>query len=580
MTLMRLVVSYTLLFLSLLGISNAYAQVDMHDSLARARAVDYYFMRSVMLMQVDSVDQSMEMLEHCHAIDPSSSAVMYELSSFYMYLNRDSAAHELLNRIVDADPTNKYYNQALVNYYYKVGDKNSAIKVYEKLLGCTASKSDIYNSLFVLYTETDKYEDAVRVLEELERIEGYSDDFEITKLRLHVMMRDSARSVEVVKRLIEKSPDDMRYHTLLGDTYAMFGDYYKAYDAFNSVLSEENDNVFALTSLANLYLLQNNDSLYCVTTEKLLKSEKLDTKRRIETLFEYVRHKEATDAAYIIEFVKSMAELPYDRLELAEFYAQYLVYRKSPQESVVPVLEKILSLDPEHRASMLQLILYAADRKDYESVLKYADNALMYIPDMLELYYYKGLSSYFLGRKEESLDIYRLGLERRSDDCSYEIVTTVFTLLGDTYHELGYRAECMEAYDSALVYDPTSVNVLNNYAYYLAVENKQLERALNMSRKTIEAEPENPTYIDTYAWVLFKLGRYEEARAYADKLMSIEGDKGAVEYSHCGDIYAKCGDVDKAVEYWVKARDKGDSSSILKKKIKKRRYYNDKNKKK
>jgi tetratricopeptide (TPR) repeat protein len=130
------------------------------------------------------------------------------------------------------------------------------------------------------------------------------------------------------------------------------------------------------------------------------------------------------------------------------------------------------------------------------------------------------------------------------------------------------------------VYNPTSSNVLNNYAYCHALENKDLPRALEMSRKTIEEEPENPTYIDTYAWVLFMLERYEEARAYADKLMAIEGDKGSVEYLHCGDIYAKCGLLDKAVEFWIKAQESGDDSSILKKKIKNRRYYNEKKRKK
>ena len=47
-----------------------------------------------------------------------------------------------------------------------------------------------------------------------------------------------------------------------------------------------------------------------------------------------------------------------------------------------------------------------------------------------------------------------------------------------------------------------------------------------MSQKTILAEPDNATYVDTYAWVLFRLGRYEEAKAYADKL----GDKKSVLY--------------------------------------------------
>ena len=575
---MKKLVLHIVILLSLFSAAPLHAQKQQSDSdsIARARAVEYYFMQAVMLMQKDSVAQSMELLEHCHALDPNSSAVMYELASFYMYLDRDSAAHELLNRMVKSDPSNKYYNQVLVNYYYKTGDKDSAIKVYEAMLEKSASKGDIYQSLYTLYTETGQYDKAISALNEYGRIEGYNEDLEIHKLRLYVMKNDTAASFDVVNELIGRNPGDMRYVTLLGDTYELYGMYDNAHDAFETVLSAEPDDVYALSSLAALYRLQNNDTLYCATIERLLKSEKLDTKRRIETLLEYTRMKEASDTTYMMGFLKEMTELPFDRMELAEYYVQYLNYRKAPQDSIIPVLEKILRIEPEHRAAMLQMLVLAAERDDYESVIKYADNAMMYLPDLLELYYYKGISSYLLGKKEDCIEIFRQGLERRSEESSYEIVSTVFTQLGELYHEYGRIDECMQAYDSALVYDPSNINLLNNYAYYLSLEDKDLQRALEMSHKTITAEPDNPVYIDTYAWVLFKLERYEEARAFADKLLATEGDKSHVEYHHCGDIYAKCGNIDKAVEFWIKARDCGDDSKILRKKIKKRRYYNEK----
>jgi tetratricopeptide (TPR) repeat protein len=139
--------------------------------------------------------------------------------------------------------------------------------------------------------------------------------------------------------------------------------------------------------------------------------------------------------------------------------------------------------------------------------------------------------------------------------------------------------KCTVAYDSALVYNPRNLNVLNNYAYYLSLAGSELDKALEMSRRTIEAEPENSIYLDTYAWILFLLERYEEAKAYAEKLIGLNEEMGSVELHHCGDIYAKCGDIARAVEYWEKAAAAGDDSKILKKKIKKRKYYsNAKNK--
>jgi tetratricopeptide (TPR) repeat protein len=227
---------------------------------------------------------------------------------------------------------------------------------------------------------------------------------------------------------------------------------------------------------------------------------------------------------------------------------------------------------------MLQLLVYAIEDNDYSEVIRLCDNAMMYVPELLELYYYKGISTYLMGDKAVSIDVYRQGLANRGEEATDALVSTVYSLLGDTYHEFGMLEESKLAYDSALVYNPENINVLNNYAYYLALEGVELEKALEMSRKTIVAEPDNGIYLDTYAWLLFLLERYEEAKAYAEKLISLPDDMSSVEFHHCGDIFAKCGDIDRAVEFWQKAADAGDDSRILKKKIRKRKYYRNANK--
>jgi tetratricopeptide (TPR) repeat protein len=218
---------------------------------------------------------------------------------------------------------------------------------------------------------------------------------------------------------------------------------------------------------------------------------------------------------------------------------------------------------------------YAIERNDIAAVFRYADNAQPYCPEKLEIYYYKGFSSYMLGHKHESVAIYKEGLEKCSDDTSPEILSTVYSILGDTYHELDMMDECMQAYDSALVYDAENVGVLNNYAYFLALDNNDLDRALEMIRKAVSLKQDDVMFLDTYAWVLFKLERYEEAKAYAEKLISLGGDFSSDVFHHCGDIYAKCGDIEQAVRYWIMAQEAGDESKILAKKIQKRKYYND-----
>ena len=237
-------------------------------------------------------------------------------------------------------------------------------------------------------------------------------------------------------------------------------------------------------------------------------------------------------------------------------------------------------MEPENKMAQLQLLSYAIKRENYDEIISRADTAILYNPEMLQLYYYRGLASYLKKEPAQAAETFRQGLKRRSEDTEDELVAELYTLLGDTEHELGNHAATLEAYDSALVYNPNNVQVLNNYAYYLAQADSALDRAEEMSLITIKEEPDNPIYIDTYMWVLFKQKRYEEAKAYAEKLISTNEEMSAVEYNHCGDIFALCGDIERAVDLWTEAQMRGDDSKILKRKIKKKRYIpNGKNKK-
>ena len=145
--------------------------------------------------------------------------------------------------------------------------------------------------------------------------------------------------------------------------------------------------------------------------------------------------------------------------------------------------------------------------------------------------------------------------------------------MGDCFHQKQQNAEAYQAYEQALKYNPDNIPVLNNYAYYLSLERKELDRAEEMSYRTVKAEPNNATYLDTYAWILFEKGNYAEARIYIDEAMKVEeGNQSDVVVEHCGDIYFMNGEADEALKYWQKALELGNESDVLKKKIKLKKY--------
>ena len=145
--------------------------------------------------------------------------------------------------------------------------------------------------------------------------------------------------------------------------------------------------------------------------------------------------------------------------------------------------------------------------------------------------------------------------------------------MGDILHDKGFAKEAYAAYDSCLQWKDDNLPCLNNYAYYLSEENKRLDDAAQMSYRTVQAEPDNTTYLDTYAWILFRQKKYSEAMQYIDMAIENDKDKSAVIIEHAGDIHAVNGDIEGALKYWREALEIGtDHDTVLKRKIKLKKY--------
>ena len=573
---MKLFWQYLLCISLLLPATAGVAQEIGNNIDARKRAVDYFHLESVSLQEQERYDEAFEMLEYCYSLDSASTAIKYFLAPYYSILGKDSIACGMLEEIVRRDPANEEYNDALVNQYARTGNWKAAIDVYERIVGSAHSKSEIYKALYALYYNDDNFGKALETLDKIESLEGKSTELTAKRLQLYLLQNRHDEMIAIIEQAIAENPDDSRFMTFLGDAYTMIEEYGLAEDTYNKVLAKYPDDAPTLGSLVNLYAKTENDVAFCNTIERLIKCEKVETETRIENLVNYILYKEAGDSTYIKPFFMELLQLPFDQLELHVAYADYLEYKKVALDELIPVYEKIVELDSENITAIIKLLQFSIEADDKDAVFKYASEALLYLPQMPELYFYKGFSVYMNGGKQESIEIYKEGLAKRGSDTEPDIVAAMFTAIGDTYHELEMRKECYEAYDSALAYNPYKLDVLNNYSYFLALENKELQKALEMSGKTISAEPDNQTFLDTYAWILFKLKRYEEAKAYAEKIISLDEELSYEVLHHIGDIFAKCGDIEKAVIYWEKALIAGDDTKKLYKKIKKGKIYNEK----
>jgi tetratricopeptide (TPR) repeat protein len=265
--------------------------------------------------------------------------------------------------------------------------------------------------------------------------------------------------------------------------------------------------------------------------------------------------------------------------------AQYLLSKRMDEEAK-PVLHQVISIDPENKPARLQLLSFAISKEDLDEVIRLCAPAVEYLPEALEFYYYWGIAHYQKKQHDEALEVFHKGVRQVNADSDKNMVSDFYSIMGDLYHIKKMNAEAYAAYDSALVYKPDNIGALNNYAYYLSVERKDLDKAEEMSYRTVKAEPTNNTYLDTYAWILFEKGKYVEARIYIDQALLNGGDKSSVVVEHGGDIYYHVGEMEKALEYWIQAEKLAAESAddeneardekelkLLKKKIKNKKYY-------
>lgn len=532
------------------------AATELEDPLTygERRKFDYYFLEAVRMKQKGDYDAAFELYGRCLEIYPGSAAVLYELSQFYMFLGQEQKGEEALKQAVRRDDGNFWYKQTLASYYRQKQDWLKAVAVYEDMAQIFPARLEPLLSLAELYGRTKSYDRLVAVLDRIEELDGKSEQISMEKFRAYLQMDNMEKAFGEIQSLTDEYPYDMRYRTVMGDMYLSVGRNDEALKVYSEILKEEPDYAPAMISLASYYQKTGQDSLYAVQTDSILVNGNVEPGVKTDFMRQLILKSEQTDrdSTKIIGLFEKMMGRKQTTADVAMLYAQYLISKKMEKESV-PVLDRVLGIDPENKPARLQLLGYAISRNDPDEVIRVAEPALVYSPDAMEFYYYLGMAHYQKEQTEKALEVFRKGVQQINEKSDKGIASDFYSILGDLYHQREMKAEAYAAYDSSLVYNPKNINTLNNYAYYLSVERTDLDKAEEMSFITVKEEPENATYLDTYAWILFEKGRYTEARIYIEQAMRNGGDKSQVIVEHCGDIYFKLGEKEKAVEMWKKA---------------------------
>lgn len=535
---------------------------------------DYFYLEAVCQQQKGNYAAAFDLFRRCKEINPNAAEVYFSLSSYYAELGQDSMTMACMEKAAQLSPNNNYYLERLGQSLLNMRRFDRATAIYEQLSEVDKTRTDVLSILLQLYQREKNYNKMIDVLNRIELVDGTSDEIVLSKMHVYSQQGKKKEEYRELKNLSDKHPYDMNYRVMMGNWLLQNDRKDDALRQYMDVLKKEPDNMMAQMSMLDYYKAQGQDSLAKSMTEQLLLSSKTDTESRIALLRQVIQDdfEQGGDSTEVLRLFDRMLSQPQQSSDVAEMKLAYMMLRGLPQDSINVALNQILAISPDNSAARIQLIQSIWREENYDEVIRQSRAAIEYIPDEMAFYYFLGFAYFQKDESDEALDAFRRGVSQINAQSNKEFVSDFYAIMGEILYQKGLEDEAFAAYDSCLQWKADNYGCLNNYAYFLSLKGKDLKRAEQMSYRTVNAEPDNATFLDTYAWILFLQERYDEAKVYMDRTLENDSVPGAVVLEHAGDIYAKNGDMDKAVGFWQQALEKDTGNALLQRKVRQRKY--------
>ncbi|MDR0393783.1 MAG: tetratricopeptide repeat protein [Tannerella sp.] len=562
------------LFYSVNTTPYAFADDDAKKpDIAQQRKFDYFYYEGLRLKNVEKYDSSYEMFRRCLEIDSTSSAAMFEISSYYLQLNRPENAVALLKKAVANSPDNQEYRSTLASLLFNMGMFGEAAEEYELLVRVFPEKPELNYYLAEAYTRMGEIGDAIDTYNALENAMGMHEAISMEKFQLYMTIEQPDSAFNELKKLVNKFPMESRYPIMIGDLYLQRDDTVQALKYFHQAYAIDPESPYYPVSMANYYEKTGQRDAARQQIREALINERLDVNTKMNILARYIvqlqRSKQDIDGANAL--FQTLLEQHPDESRLKLAYGEFLATQNKFDEARFQY-QLVTESEPENIDAWQQYLRLSLRAQDMDEVIRICNKCREIFPDAMEFWFYLGIAHYQKEDYRQAIETYKEGISLTPKE-NPVLISEFYGQLGDTYFRIKETDKSFEAYEEALKYNDKNVAVLNNYAYYLSLLKKDLTKAERMSAQCIKMEPDNATYIDTYAWVFFVQGNYLLAKVYIEQALSKDRTNSSELVDHYGDILYLSGEKEKALEQWNKAKELGKNSATLDRKISEKAYF-------
>ncbi len=532
-----------------------------------------YFIEGEKNLVLDDLEKAFFYFQKALEYTPNEPAIHYKIAEVLVKANQADKAMPYASKAAELDGENKYYSLMLAEIYTNQKQPLKAAEILERLTEDGENNQQYTLDLASIYLNVGELEKALIVLDRAEEYYGVMEPITVQKQRIYLNNNNLSKAIAEGERLVEARPGNPSYvmnlveilynNNRVNQALELVLDEIKKYPnqpelqmAAHTLLKEKGE------------LKQSNHYLYSAFA-----SPDLDPEVKSKAFVSQLNEIKTQERDTLLDSLESL--MLTTSPDNADIYAAIGERRMKDQNTKegISYFKKSLLLKPKNAKLLEQVILGTfGEDADFSELEKFTILGVDEFPQNPEFWFYDGIVKGAQKKDEEAVVSLQKSIELNKNK-NPQLDQVAFGSLGNSLYNLGQKEEAFKNYDKALEINPNDEQVLNNYSYFLSLEKQDLEKAKSMSDKVVKRFPDNGTFLDTHAWVLFQMEDYEGAKKFMDLALKHEAEPSAVMLEHYGDILFHLGKKNEALSYWKQAEGKPEASEKLSQKIKEGKYH-------
>lgn len=497
---------------------------------------------------------------------PDCDAAHYELGTIYLMTDQLDMAEESLEKAYQMDPGNQWYTLAYLNVLgTKEEYKRAAGILREKIRNEPDEVEWEYQLANVRFSQ-GRPKRAVKILEGIEKERGFSEKITLLKASIYEGQGKYAMAKKEIEKVMDLFPEAVQFRIVAAELSMKAGEEEEAATYYHEILEIDSTNIFALTNLTDYYRQKEDYEKSFRYLVRSFRNELIDVKRKMAIASYYL-----SEERFINQYPEQLRSLIEVLLEkhpeeadvkimAADFFIETAVYDRAYYQ-----LKDYLEMEEGNYPVYMQAILLANAASLNDELIEMADRAIEAYPDSADVRFFRGIGLYEEERYQELVVNFEQVPFDKYSSREYSMQSKL--LLAEALYRQGKYQRSDSIFEEMIRVDPDNYMVLNNYSYYLAERGEKLGKARVWSKKVISNQPDNFTYLDTYAWVLYKMEEYEDAEKYILESLEKGGGNDPEVNEHAGDIQHALKSYDLAISYYRKAIVLGGERKKLEEKI-------------